>query len=818
METTKATKTTPPVIARESSPNSKPAVPAASPHYSFPFSFSLTKDDTLLLKGIAILLIVSHNFLHLVPPSPVENEFFFAHERGAWLALAICFEHPAEILHVLLAYFGHYGVVFFVLLSGYGLTKKTMETMETMETMKTSSKMKAMAPLTCSLRSANETSAIRSATAAPAAPDTPASPGARCESALLVSSCAGPDESTMTGEKQGCSDRPGRTDNLKADAQTVSPRASTLAPGACTAAAATSTEAAKPQLACSRTSGCSALRLTFTPRTLEASRSQASIPPCDGSGQSISTGEREKQRGGERQGRIEGPTADEAHEAYETLEELPEPLELHQAPSYSTAFKAAVVVTKAQLKKILILIALGAPIAFAWNVFVLGQSASEVFFELLRFFTFTNNVVPAFVSAFFVDGSVGSVFDASSSSSSSEPPIWGFVSVWWFFALIVQLYLLFPLIFAGFAGSRSGSGSSGSRTKASKIDSAEFCGSDIDLFVFLILFAMLGVAGVFYEPAAASPSVRVFLFATPLAQAVIFGLGVYFALGSEGKAGDEGKERREGIEGIEENEASMSSEEKNEKNERFEKSKKSEKFSKHFFPLMGAVFLFAQFIEILFPVSFVALALWGIWAYDSAKKKFALKFALKFAGTSTTTATDATSSAPARSRSGRGNDYSEKSRRSGRSERSGRIRGKRKFWCFGGRGIAVVPKILASLGFLRLLGRLSVFLFMIHGFLRFPFVTSLASVASAVTATKPAESGTYEAGISVMSAAMMPVKIPVITLLSFLLWFAVVLGAAWVFQLFLQEVPPRAISSIWKYPISPNTSPCQIKYNKRGQS
>ena len=619
----------------------------------------------------------------------------------------------------------------------------------------------------------------------------------------------------MTGEKQGCSDRPGRTDNLKADVQTDPLRGSTLAPGACTAAAATSTEAAKPQLACSRTSGCSALRLTFTPRTLEASRSQASIPPCDGSGESISTGEREKQRGGERQGRIEGPTADEAHEAYETLEELP------QAPSFSTAFraafkiafKAAVVVTKAQLKKILILIALGAPIAFAWNVFVLGRSASEVFFELLRFFTFTNNVVPAFVSAFFVDGSVGSVFDASSSSSSSEPPIWGFVSVWWFFALIVQLYLLFPLIFAGFAGSRSGSGSSGSRTKASKIDSAEFCGSDIDLFVFLILFAMLGVAGVFYEPAAASPSVRVFLFATPLAHAVIFGLGVYFALGGEGNEGIEGNQRKEGIEG---SEASMSSEENDEKNGRFEKSKKSEKFSKHFFPLMGAVFLFAQFIEILFPVSFVALALWGIWAYDSAKKKLALKFA--GAGTSTTTATAASSSAPARSRSGRGNDYSEKSRRSGRSERSGRIRGKRKFWCFRGRGIAVVPKILAFLGFLRLLGRLSVFLFMIHGFLRFPFVTSLASFASVVITTKPEESGAYEAGNATMSAAMIPAMIPVITLLSFLLWFAVVLGAAWVLLLFMQEVPPRAISSIWKYPISPNTSPSQIKYNKRRQS
>lgn len=89
-------------------------------------TFSLTKDDTLALKGLAMAAIVAHNFLHQIRPVPLENEFGFHSAEGMWTALAICVKHPLELLHVLLSFFGHYGVIFFVFLSGYGLTKKLL--------------------------------------------------------------------------------------------------------------------------------------------------------------------------------------------------------------------------------------------------------------------------------------------------------------------------------------------------------------------------------------------------------------------------------------------------------------------------------------------------------------------------------------------------------------------------------------------------------------------------------------------------------------------------------------------------------------------
>lgn len=89
-----------------------------------PLSLSLYRDDTAVLKAVATLLIVAHNFLHLVPPVPAENEFVFSSAEGIWWALAISVKFPGEIPHVLLSFFGHYGVVVFVFLSGYGLTRK----------------------------------------------------------------------------------------------------------------------------------------------------------------------------------------------------------------------------------------------------------------------------------------------------------------------------------------------------------------------------------------------------------------------------------------------------------------------------------------------------------------------------------------------------------------------------------------------------------------------------------------------------------------------------------------------------------------------
>ena len=85
----------------------------------------LTKSDNHLLKGIAILSIMLHNLLHLLPGAVAENEFTFSarniqrvlfefhHSQDVWRMIASVFSH-----------FGHYGVSIFLFLSGYGLVMK----------------------------------------------------------------------------------------------------------------------------------------------------------------------------------------------------------------------------------------------------------------------------------------------------------------------------------------------------------------------------------------------------------------------------------------------------------------------------------------------------------------------------------------------------------------------------------------------------------------------------------------------------------------------------------------------------------------------
>lgn len=85
----------------------------------------LTKSDNHLLKGIAILSIMLHNLLHLLPGAVAENEFTFSarniqrvlfefhHSQEVWRMIASVFSH-----------FGHYGVPIFLFLSGFGLVMK----------------------------------------------------------------------------------------------------------------------------------------------------------------------------------------------------------------------------------------------------------------------------------------------------------------------------------------------------------------------------------------------------------------------------------------------------------------------------------------------------------------------------------------------------------------------------------------------------------------------------------------------------------------------------------------------------------------------
>lgn len=82
----------------------------------------LSKDETLKIKAIAILSIALHNFFHWIEPYKCgENEFYFVPSR-VHCFLQTLVDSPADCVNTFFSFFGHYGVVVFVLLSGYGLT------------------------------------------------------------------------------------------------------------------------------------------------------------------------------------------------------------------------------------------------------------------------------------------------------------------------------------------------------------------------------------------------------------------------------------------------------------------------------------------------------------------------------------------------------------------------------------------------------------------------------------------------------------------------------------------------------------------------
>lgn len=83
--------------------------------------YSISKDDTFIIKGLAIFSVVLHNFFHWVAPSPGENEFSFStHCIYSFFSLMI--ERPTECINLLFSYLGHYGVQVFIFISGFGLT------------------------------------------------------------------------------------------------------------------------------------------------------------------------------------------------------------------------------------------------------------------------------------------------------------------------------------------------------------------------------------------------------------------------------------------------------------------------------------------------------------------------------------------------------------------------------------------------------------------------------------------------------------------------------------------------------------------------
>lgn len=82
----------------------------------------INKTETRLFKGMAILMIVMHNFMAALL-RPKQNEFAFKREYFDDF-IYLVFHEPENIIRWTFAYLGHYGVQVFIFLSAYGLTKK----------------------------------------------------------------------------------------------------------------------------------------------------------------------------------------------------------------------------------------------------------------------------------------------------------------------------------------------------------------------------------------------------------------------------------------------------------------------------------------------------------------------------------------------------------------------------------------------------------------------------------------------------------------------------------------------------------------------
>ena len=83
----------------------------------------LTREDVLVMKGIAILWIMLHNYCHRLSFAVGQNEFRFS-SKLVWKFFNSLRDTPLYCPVHIVSYFGHYGVGVFVFLSGYGLAMK----------------------------------------------------------------------------------------------------------------------------------------------------------------------------------------------------------------------------------------------------------------------------------------------------------------------------------------------------------------------------------------------------------------------------------------------------------------------------------------------------------------------------------------------------------------------------------------------------------------------------------------------------------------------------------------------------------------------
>ena len=83
----------------------------------------LSRTECSALRGIAILGIFMHNYLHWLNPMVKENEYQF-HQRNIDRMQELLASPSWDLPLQLFSFFGHYGVPVFLFLSGYGLVLK----------------------------------------------------------------------------------------------------------------------------------------------------------------------------------------------------------------------------------------------------------------------------------------------------------------------------------------------------------------------------------------------------------------------------------------------------------------------------------------------------------------------------------------------------------------------------------------------------------------------------------------------------------------------------------------------------------------------
>lgn len=80
----------------------------------------LSKNDSSILKGLLILVIVFHNFLHLVDPVRHANEFQFNIDNFIEFKNSFL---SSECINSIFSFMGFIAIYVFFFISGYGLSK-----------------------------------------------------------------------------------------------------------------------------------------------------------------------------------------------------------------------------------------------------------------------------------------------------------------------------------------------------------------------------------------------------------------------------------------------------------------------------------------------------------------------------------------------------------------------------------------------------------------------------------------------------------------------------------------------------------------------